>query len=1677
MKLDNRDLVLRGLLGILPAQLERYLRSALGDHCTPETLRALLDGNEPAPEVPDLADLSTQIRILAAHGADEGGLLDPPEGLQAALLQVRRFRDDALAGRPFDARRTRAALQTVGEILRLIQAEEGQEELAELAGSVDGGRAPASDPFDAVGVEVRYVPVFGYAHAVTGARPTASMRLTLAAGVAESGLGTVDVTLTVVEDGGGREVVEPWNLSWDTSRTEMSVSRKLTLNRTNLAQVVQSGSAHVRVELRAADGRTTVRRFLGLTVLSPRQWKFVGGERWAGAALATFVQPEQPAVEALAAEALGLSGPADDSQEGAPGAERADALVGAAASALRRRSLRVNPTVGAWRAVPHLVRTAEDLLEAGEGTTLEVAVLLAGVLERLGVPATLMLTPDTALIAYGRDGSDVHPTSPQEAVDLIGGGRMGLVDPARAASSDVVRLDELDDEARGRALEAVRGVVLIVPLGTARTAGVSPQPELSRDEDGLVVELDAGPTGPLEAASAPLAAEAPQRAEADGDSAAPARVEVWKRSLLDLSLRNPLIDRGCAHAVEMEVAPELVPGFEDMVGSGDVITLLPADDAATPEERAALLNEQRRVRLAVGEAEFVRRLQLMTVTARTIIEETGANNLYLAVGTLTWSSDGRRLHSPLILIPVTLDRGGDIFAIAVDKDGAPTPNFSLLARYEADTGIDLVELREPVRDEHGVDVEATLAALRARIESSGRDDAVEASVHLGLFRFSTYRMWRDLEDDWRTIADNPLVAHLLDESGAPFADPAGPLDADSDIDAIAQNLPLMADAAQARVVADAVEGRSLVVEGPPGTGKSQTVANIIFRTLATGRTVMFVAEKASALDVVARRLREEAGIGDLLLNLHDNGVSPLEVRQALSRALGLRVPGFDAAEAAGLRARLGELRGHLERYREGLHNQDGDAPSYYRARQALVGAREGDPAELERAREVFEARARDTGLASFDVAWYNDLLRDYRDVLGRLRTALTGELFDVVIARRDHVLDEAGARAEELREVISRRKGSLSIRDLMGTYGDLVTAITPCILVSPDSVARFLPVRSRYVDIVVFDEASQITVPDAVGPMGRGQTVVVVGDPQQMPPVPRAGGGEPAVTATQDRDSILDRCLDAGVARRCLTWHYRSRVESLIAFANKHYYDGALLSFPSPIALAAGPDDGPGGHGISLRRVDGRYYGADLREEHPEVVPNTNPVEADEVVDEVLRRFEASPDSVPSIGVVTFNTRQRDLIEDLLRQTGSERVLEALETRDGLFVRDLENVQGEERDTILFSVTFSANERGDLPLNFGSLSEEGGERWLNVAITRARRQIVVFSSFDPEDLHAERSSHRGLKDLRAYLEQARARRAPRALPASRSPVDLHRNEIAEALRDAGLEVRVGVGHSAFEIDLVLAAQGDPERPEVPAVAVLLDGPGWNRRGGVTERDLMPADVLATMGWRRVERVWMPEWVADPGAVVSRLVDAVRAQPPSQEAAAGGPVTPAADTEGTPTRSSDYRVWQPEGALDAGLLERAETDPGARAQVIEIARAICDVESPLTRHRLVTTMSRALGDGDDPSREERIRRILGDDFAYIDERDFVWRTRDAALVPASYRRGALDHVDSIEEIHPRELTALMAEVRATSPEWSSVEELCTEALARLSTSKRPLSTPGVLPALTAALEEAERRRRR
>ena len=1207
-------------------------------------------------------------------------------------------------------------------------------------------------------------------------------------------------------------------------------------------------------------------------------------------------------------------------------------------------------------------------------------------------------------------------------------------------------------------------------------------------------------------------------------SKAPKQVQNWQKSLLDLSLRNPLINRTSRHAVELCVPPALIGEFEDLVNDKEYITLAagrhrPAessDDSLQQEQvRAESLLKERTVEVELAATERVQRLQALATSARTAVEETGANNLYLAIGTLHWDSDGSRLHSPLILIPVNLERTGDDFRLILDETGASTPNYSFLDRFARDTGIELTELRTPWLDEHGIDLRATLDGVRDRLRRAGWDDVVTATVHLGLFRFSTYRMWKDLEDHWPTISANPLVAHLMAGGCHNFVDPAGPADRGLDIDEATQNLPLAADSTQARVVADAVAGRSLVVEGPPGTGKSQTVSNLIFRSLATGRTIMFVAEKKSALDVVARRLREETDIGDLLLNLHDNGMKPTEVRRALRRALALRRgesgDGVDVGtgKAAGrstpaaLRTELAGIRAELDAYRRGLYEPAPGGPSYSGAREVLAQIRDsgesGDSANSAAVQVALEERARATGLDSFDAAAHNRLIERYRSALDGLRASLTPELVDVVLAHRDRVLQGAAARAEALRNELNRRRSAMSVRELMDTYGDLITALTPCLLVSPDSVARFFPADRRYVDIVVFDEASQIRVADAVGAMGRGRSVVVVGDPKQMPPTP--GAGEARGEQTPEADSILTRCLDSGLLQRRLTWHYRSRDESLVAFSNRHYYGGRLLTFPSPLTIVPGSDAAPGGHGISLRRVRGRYFRPEDRARHPHVQPNTNPLEAKRVVDEVLRHVEACPDRLPSLGVITFNDRQRDLIENSLREIASPRVIEALDARDGLFVRNLENVQGEERDTILFSATFAANAQGDLPLNFGVLNHAGGERRLNVAITRARKQIIVFTSFDPQDLHAERTAYRGVKDLRAYLHQAAEGRAPRALPASQSPLSWHRREIAEALEAAGLTVRTGVGHSTFEIDLVLAVADQPGRP---AVAVMLDGPQWNKREGVVDRDLLPVDVLRTMGWQRVERVWMPEWVADPKAVVARLVKAAGGhwaqQTPSTTVLESGRTGRAEDAasltdddskpgawgaadlgeealvpaSGPRAPGEEYTAWSPAGVRPLEILDRAGTDPEAKKVLVEVATTICQVEAPIARHRLYVKISRAFGlSRTVKSREESIRTALGEAFAYFDEDGFVWTSREAALAAPTYRRNALDHVDSIQEIHPRELVGLMAQARARNPEWASREDLFAWALKRLSAKNRSLGARGVSEALTRALKEAER----
>ncbi|NLA35455.1 MAG: DNA helicase, partial [Actinobacteria bacterium] len=418
-----------------------------------------------------------------------------------------------------------------------------------------------------------------------------------------------------------------------------------------------------------------------------------------------------------------------------------------------------------------------------------------------------------------------------------------------------------------------------------------------------------------------------------------------------------------------------------------------------------------------------------------------------------------------------------------------------------------------------------------------------------------------------------------------------------------------------------------------------------------------------------------------------------------------------------------------------------------------------------------------TRLGDFDVAAHARSIQRFTSSTRAIRDELRRAIPAQLLAARRFDADASSGQVGGLRRQLDRRRGGMSVRALMANYGDLITRIMPCTLMSPDSVARFFPAGQGIFDIVVFDEASQIRVADAIGAMGRANSVVVVGDSKQMPPTSFAEAGVSAdddedynTDAVADEESILTECVHALVPQQWLSWHYRSQDEALIAFSNFHYYSGQLASFPAPLASSSG-------HGISLVRVDGHFQrdgrGKELR---------TNRVEAERIVEEIRRRFAASPEEAPSLGVITFNAQQRDLIENLLRDAADDRLLQALDEPDGLFVKNLENVQGDERDTILFSVAFSKNAKGVLPLNFGPLSKPGGERRLNVAITRARREVVLYSSFDPSDLRAEETGQIGTKHLKAYLEMAK--RGVEALVEDdrRQPViDRHRDEVADAL--------------------------------------------------------------------------------------------------------------------------------------------------------------------------------------------------------------------------------------------------------------------------------------------------------
>lgn len=458
---------------------------------------------------------------------------------------------------------------------------------------------------------------------------------------------------------------------------------------------------------------------------------------------------------------------------------------------------------------------------------------------------------------------------------------------------------------------------------------------------------------------------------------------------------------------------------------------------------------------------------------------------------------------------------------------------------------------------------------------------------------------------------------------------------------------------------------------------------------------------------------------------------------------------------------------------------------------------------------------------------------------------------------------EFGVLARE----IEKRTRHLPLRQLFGQMPTALTRLAPCLMMSPLSVAQYLPADAPPVDVVIFDEASQIPVGDAIGAIARGRQVIVVGDPKQLPPTAffdRNSDSYDDASELEDLESILDECLGANIPYKRLAWHYRSQHESLIAFSNERYYGGRLVTFPSPVT-----DD----RAVRYVHVPGGVYergsGRVNREEARAVVR--------EVSNRLLDPVFAAQSS--SLGIVTFNTEQQRLIETMLDEERRSRPeLERFfgpEWHEPVFVKNLETVQGDERDVILFSVGYGPDAAGRVSQNFGPLNKEGGTRRLNVAITRARSELLVFATLRPDQIDLSRTKADGVRDFKHFLEYAE--RGPGALaraaaPLDRDPDSPFEEAVQKALQERGWIVHPQVGVAGFRIDLGIV---HPDAPGRYLAGIECDGATYHRSATARDRDLLRERVLRGLGWR-IHRVWSTDWWIDTETAIASLTAALDA---------------------------------------------------------------------------------------------------------------------------------------------------------------------------------------------------------
>lgn len=1800
-----------------------------------------------------------------------------------------------------------------------------------------------------------------------------------------------------------------------------------------LSQLDEAERATIRVSA-ISHGEMLAENFTPIDILAYDQW---AGTRSLPELLAAFAMPNAPVVDQMIAKASRLlrSSDASLSMDAYQSKHRNNVWkqVSAIYSILASESIQYAEPPASFGNDGQRIRTPERIFSGKVATCLDLTMLFVSCLEQVGLNAVVLFKEGHAWVACW-----LIPTSfgtpvvedVQSVRKRVDSGELIVFETTGIALQQKPSLRSASG--RGKDLLSEEDAFrYAIDIKRARELRIRPLP--SREQSLLtgttIKDISSEPLIEAPPELPPLDPELLPVLDRELPPDTPdGRLAQWKAKLLDLTLRNRLLNFKPTKSNIQLIAPD--PGaIEDKLSERCEFKLRPLPKLMEgsdfreeqvhrirtgnkPLEAVAVEALNRDELIAHIEPDKLdgRLLEIFTAT-QTGIQEGGANTLFLAIGFLRWTEEDRAEAShlaPILLIPVTLQRQSVRSGFTLSRhDDETVVNPTLVQKLARDEKIKLPAFDSLPTDERGVDVTRILQTFRMAVREMKGWEVLE-QVHLGIFSFTKYLMWKDLQARTEQLKQNRVVAHLINHPGESFSTDSQ-INDDRSFDERyrPQDIfaPMLADSSQLSAICAAAEGKDLVLEGPPGTGKSQTITNLIAHFLATGKSVLFVSEKMAALEVVHRRL-SDIGLGPFCLELHSAKAKKADVIQQLGQSLdfkGAKTSSEWEREAERLAVLRQELNGIVQalhrEHRNGLtvYQATGTAIQYGRWKPASmpwINVETHDCQDLDALREMVRqiealaatisdlqshplshikrdewshswqdelldsastletalqrlesasrpflkllglpktgqslqdfmaldrladvlleapnvpvglARGAHDGLirgrlealkkhgmkrqkqwdllegdykedlanlsanelevlwSQADVSWwpkswfikrsvtsrlalykknqkrpqhnevpqvipmlrtlniedqvinsmqadaeillgesfagvktdwelvnrhekwvkifsevviqiggrntstveslratlaplvnenrtlltsdhevgqtlsvFRDALRQARDaimhveklaqnegsfseegdvsgflprLLGilqawkhsspvlngwcswrRVRTQAmdrglqevvsslesgTVSLKDIVdffeysyqswwlkktidsdpllrgFSTADHqrkirefretdkrfqeltqqyivaklagnipsstaFLPTADSETGRLRREITKQRRHMPIRQLVQALPTLLPKLKPCLLMSPLSVAQYFETGHHIFDLVVFDEASQIPVWDAVGAIARGKQLVVVGDPKQLPPTNffnrTDDDSEVGEDSVEDLESILDECLGAGLYTLSLNWHYRSRHESLITFSNVNYYGSRLITFPSPVTEDIA---------VRFEKVPGIYDRGGSR---------TNRAEAEAIVEWIERHFLDSRNNMQSLGIVTFNQTQQSLIDTLLdarrRQNPALDRAIAQTKHEPLFVKNLENVQGDERDVIYFSITYGADASGRMTMNFGPLNNDGGHRRLNVAVSRARERVIIFSSLLPDQIDLSRVRAKGVQDLKSYLEFAI--RGPRALveqsfPTGREPDSPFEESVIRALREKGWIVHSQVGCSGYRIDMAVV---DPCAPGRYLLGIECDGRTYHSGATARDRDRLRQMILEGLGWQ-LHRIWSTDWWIDPKGetkklqvLLDRLVEETsdKKDSVSEEGSENGdrptPIEKHAEIQpeseaSTPTSSliRQEEVTPPlqeycPVVLSSGISEKFY-ELGSSATLREQLVRVIEAEGPVSDRILFRRVARAWGLERTGSRiVERLRTLIPHNIRTTKERDiiFYWAIQ---MAPSSWR---------------------------------------------------------------------------